>query len=154
MYVGAEVVGGGVGLLGRWWEVGVEGLVEDVVDGINLDGRHSHLSDNEEDEDGNMNYSADVNKIDPHQNERKALPGMPCCPITGLAMVEPVVAADGHTYERHAISRWFQTSNRSPLTGEMLAHSELVPNYLLLSSLGNNADAIEQEGGNAHLNNI
>ena len=47
-----------------------------------------------------------------------------------------VVAADGHTYERYAIARWFQTSNRSPLTGAIMSHANLVPNYLLLSSLG------------------
>ena len=41
-------------------------------------------------------------------------------------------------------ARWLPTSNHSPLTGEMLAHSELVPNYLLLSSLGNN-NKVESE---------
>ena len=69
---------------------------------------------------------------------------MSCCPITGLTMVELVVAADGHTYKQHAMTRWLRTSNHSPLTGEMLAHSELVPNYLILSSLGNN-DKVESE---------
>ena len=45
------------------------------------------------------------------------------------------MAADGHTYERAAIARWLTTSDKSPLTGEILAHKELVPNYMLLSSL-------------------
>jgi hypothetical protein len=52
-------------------------------------------------------------------------------------MIEPVVAADGHTYKRYAIARWLETSSRSPLPGEIFAHTKLVPNYLLLSSLGN-----------------
>ena len=69
---------------------------------------------------------------------------MSCCPITGIAMVEPVVAADRHTYEQHVMVQWLRKSNCSPLTGKMLAHSELVPNYLLLSSLGNN-DKVESE---------
>lgn len=59
--------------------------------------------------------------------------GMPSCPITGVQMIDPVVAADGNTYDRHAITKWLQTSNRSPLTREVLAHYVLVPNYLLLS---------------------
>ena len=46
-----------------------------------------------------------------------------------------VVAADGHTYERYAIARWFQTSNKSPLTGAVMSHANLVPNYMLLSSI-------------------
>ena len=55
MYVCAELVGGGVGLLRRWCEVGVEGLVEDVVDGINLDGRYTTLSEKEGEEMDGMN---------------------------------------------------------------------------------------------------
>lgn len=149
--VGAELVIGSLGLLGRWWENGLDGMIEDVVDGINLDGRHSHFSDNDEEvDDGVANEDTQdvqnplmvaknvINLTETVGNdERTALPGMPCCPITGVPMIEPVVAADGHTYERHAIARWLQTSSRSPLTGEVLAHRELVPNYLLLSSLGN-----------------
>jgi hypothetical protein len=50
-------------------------------------------------------------------------------------MRDPVVAADGHTYERGAIARWLSTSDKSPLTGSILPHKNLVPNYMLLSSL-------------------
>ncbi|KAL7529870.1 hypothetical protein ACHAXR_007027 [Thalassiosira sp. AJA248-18] len=158
VYAGAELVGGGVGLLGRWWENGVEGMVEDVVDGINLDGRYSHLLGEEEKEGGaavqnsslqdqsQQKNSIGMTEAADTQDSRRAMPGMPCCPITGLPMVEPVVASDGHTYERYAIARWLQTSNRSPLTGEVLAHPELVPNYLLLSSLGND-EAGQKEMG-------
>lgn len=57
------------------------------------------------------------------------------------AQVDPVVAADGHTYERRAISRWLRSNDTSPLTGGILLHKELVPNYLLLSScLGSDGD--------------
>ena len=65
----------------------------------------------------------------------QSLPNMPCCPITGEPMDDPVVAADGHTYERTAIARWLQSSDKSPLTGSVLPHKNLVPNYMLLSSL-------------------
>eukprot|EP01082_Thalassiosira_pseudonana_P005669 g5637.t1 g5637 contig2:957270-959428(+) len=61
VYVGAEAVGGGVALLGRWWETGVGGAMEDILDLTNLDGRYSHLSDDdeeEEDEEGDGNSGA------------------------------------------------------------------------------------------------
>lgn len=147
VHVGTELVGVSLGLLSRWWETGLDGLVEDLVDGTNLDGRHSHYSEEEEEGDENDDgEGAHVQRLLPPQpdqltetsrDERKPIPGMPCCPITGQQMIEPVVAADGHTYERYAIARWLETSSRSPLTGEIFAHTKLVPNYLLLSSLGN-----------------
>ena len=58
------------------------------------------------------------------------------CATAPFAQLMPsVVAGDGHTYERVAITRWLQTSDISPLTGSRLPHKELVPNYLLISSL-------------------
>lgn len=38
------------------------------------------------------------------------------CPITMELMTDPVVAADGHLYERGAIETWLKTHNTSPLT--------------------------------------
>ncbi|KAL9183065.1 LOW QUALITY PROTEIN: hypothetical protein ACHAXT_004852 [Thalassiosira profunda] len=143
LYVGAELALGGADRLGHWWQVGLDGMIEDVVDGVNLDGRYSHLSDDEEEEAGAENaqnplrlpmpHSAlppqpsAMSEFDPPRDDRKALPGMPSCPITGMPMIEPVVAADGHTYERHAIARWLHTSDKSPLTGEVLAHGSVGP---------------------------
>ncbi|KAL3764536.1 hypothetical protein ACHAW5_004800 [Stephanodiscus triporus] len=147
IHVGVELVGASLGLLGRWWETGLDGVVEDLVDSTNLDGRYSHFSDDEEERvENGADVGAQVQQLLPpktnhlteaSRDERKPIPGMPCCPITGQQMIEPVVAADGHTYERYAIARWLETSSRSPLTGEIFAHNKLVPNYLLLSSLGN-----------------
>ncbi|CAF1225197.1 unnamed protein product, partial [Rotaria sp. Silwood1] len=45
------------------------------------------------------------------------------------------VAADGFTYEREAITKWFETSNRSPMTNEILDNLELKPNYAIKSIL-------------------
>jgi hypothetical protein len=59
-------------------------------------------------------------------------------------MINPVVAADGHTYERSAIARWLHTSDKSPLTGAVLVHKDLVPNYMLVSSL-QEAARVEEE---------
>jgi hypothetical protein len=33
------------------------------------------------------------------------------CPITGEMMSDPVIALDGHSYERSAIEKWFKTSS-------------------------------------------
>jgi hypothetical protein len=38
------------------------------------------------------------------------------CPITHRLPVRPVVASDGHVYERSAIETWLQTKSTSPLT--------------------------------------
>eukprot|EP00928_Gymnodinium_smaydae_P029072 TRINITY_DN2199_c0_g2_i1.p1 TRINITY_DN2199_c0_g2~~TRINITY_DN2199_c0_g2_i1.p1 ORF type:complete len:681 (+),score=121.26 TRINITY_DN2199_c0_g2_i1:230-2272(+) len=51
------------------------------------------------------------------------------CPVTHDVMRDPVVSADGYTYERAAIARWFETSRKSPVTGQTLPHTELVPNH-------------------------
>ena len=39
------------------------------------------------------------------------------CPITHRLPVRPVVAEDGHMYERSAIEKWLRTKSTSPLTG-------------------------------------
>ena len=42
------------------------------------------------------------------------------CPITGEVLLDPVLAADGHTYSRAAIAKWFERRQTSPLTGAQL----------------------------------
>ena len=49
------------------------------------------------------------------------------CPITMVVMREPVVADDGHTYERSAIAEWVKRKGTSPLTRERMS-SHFVPN--------------------------
>jgi len=53
------------------------------------------------------------------------------CPITAQLMTDPVICSDGTTYEKDAITRWLQRSDKSPLTGLPLAHSTLTPNHSL-----------------------
>ena len=53
------------------------------------------------------------------------------CPITTEIMVDPVVTADGHTYERSAIVKWLLKKATSPLTGEPLAHIQLTPSHAM-----------------------
>jgi hypothetical protein len=51
------------------------------------------------------------------------------CPITHELLHDPVIAEDGHTYERAAISKWFsQGKTRSPVTNEEVTGTRLVPN--------------------------
>jgi len=53
------------------------------------------------------------------------------CPITSKIMIDPVVTADGHTYEREAISIWLEQHDSSPLTGAKLEHKNLTTNWTL-----------------------
>ena len=53
-----------------------------------------------------------------------------CCSITCELMKDPVVAGDGHTYERVAVEQWFATgAHTSPTTNERLDNLTLVPNH-------------------------
>lgn len=53
------------------------------------------------------------------------------CPITHEPLKDPVVAADGHTYERNAIQRWFAQSPRSPITNVAVPSTMVYPNRAL-----------------------
>ena len=46
-------------------------------------------------------------------------------------MKEPVIAADGHTYEKAAILDWLDRHTFSPVTGDFLIHTRVVPNVLV-----------------------
>ncbi|KAL3160947.1 hypothetical protein ABBQ38_009339 [Trebouxia sp. C0009 RCD-2024] len=58
-----------------------------------------------------------------------------CCPITKVLMTDPVIAADGYTYERAALLQRLQHSLVSPVTGNMLEHTSCVPNAAIKSLL-------------------
>eukprot|EP00210_Caulerpa_lentillifera_P006927 g6623.t1 len=51
-----------------------------------------------------------------------------CCPITFTIMEDPVIASDGHTYERRAIEQWLKNKRESPVTRQPLTSSSLIPN--------------------------
>ena len=57
------------------------------------------------------------------------------CPISYEIMNDPVIAADGQTYERKNISTWLTNSNKSPKTNEVLKSKVLQPNYALRASI-------------------
>ena len=53
------------------------------------------------------------------------------CPITQDVMEDPVVCADGHSYERAAITQWLLARDTSPCTNAPLQHKNVVPNHAL-----------------------
>ena len=55
------------------------------------------------------------------------------CPITRAVMVDPVVLADGHSYERHAIVKWLLQHNKSPKMGADLQDKHVTPNHSMRS---------------------
>ncbi len=54
------------------------------------------------------------------------------CPISREIMTDPVVAADGFTYDRASIKKWFKKSNISPMTNEEI-NTDLIINYSIRS---------------------
>ncbi|KAK0582071.1 hypothetical protein LWI29_021191 [Acer saccharum] len=58
------------------------------------------------------------------------------CPILQDVMQEPVVAADGYTYEEEALRGWLDSGHdTSPMTNLRLSHTNLVPNRALRSAI-------------------
>ena len=63
------------------------------------------------------------------------------CPITTERMRDPVIAPDGHSYEREAIERWIATRKHvgelptSPKTGLVLQNEVLFPNHALRNAI-------------------
>jgi hypothetical protein len=62
------------------------------------------------------------------------------CPISQDVFCDPVVAADGHTYEWRMISRWLNQHRTSPITNLPLYSLALVPNHHLRSQIMEWAD--------------
>jgi ankyrin repeat protein len=73
-----------------------------------------------------------------------------CCPISGAIFVDPVMAADGNTYEREMIEKWFIWNNKSPLTNEVISKI-LIPNITIKKFVG---DFLELEKINSGFNKI
>jgi U-box domain/C2 domain len=147
LFVGFDAIQGAGSILDRWWKGGIETAIGDLQYVTNWDGRFNQIvnldTDSISNDDSLIQSTPSISLTPSYRHiseDAAALPGMPCCPITGEPMIDPVVAADGHTYERYAIARWLQTSDKSPLTGSLLMHKNLVPNYMLLSSLQEVAD--------------
>ncbi|CAF1478412.1 unnamed protein product, partial [Rotaria sordida] len=57
------------------------------------------------------------------------------CPITHQLFKDPVLAEDGHTYEREAIVKWIQEHGTSPITRQLLNIDQLRPNCTIKNIL-------------------
>ena len=86
---------------------------------------------------------ASINPVDSQapQPGPVAVPVDFLCPITYELMREPVLVADGSTYEREAIEHWLKTHSTSPVTNERLAHTMIVPNNMARSLIRDFATA-------------
>ena len=59
------------------------------------------------------------------------------CTLSGEVMRDPVIAADGHTYERNRIECWLQRHGQvSPMSGTRLPNRALIPNRALRQLIG------------------
>ena len=70
------------------------------------------------------------------------------CPISHELFQDPVVAADGHTYERSKIEEWIRRKApdvRSPKTLQPLVHTLLIPNYALKKSMDEAVESLMLE---------
>jgi len=68
------------------------------------------------------------------------------CPITRDVFEDPVVAADGYTYERSAIVKWLRSSPSSPMSGLPLDHMSLTPSHTLRSAIEEWRHSLRREG--------
>jgi len=73
---------------------------------------------------------------------QKDIPPEFLCPITLEVMKDPVMAADGFTYERKSIENWLRKDRLplSPMTNKVLANKSLVPNQTLKSMIVQHLD--------------
>ena len=67
--------------------------------------------------------------------ESTGVPGSYLCPITQQIMQDPVILADGHSYERSAILQWLNKAKTSPMTGLPIEKINLIPNITLKNSI-------------------
>lgn len=80
-----------------------------------------------------------------------SLPDKYKCPITQDIMDDPVIASDGHTYERYAIEKamYIQCSRgkiRSPMTNLPLEDNKLIPNRLVKNIIDEKIEEKAKEG--------
>jgi serine/threonine protein kinase len=69
-------------------------------------------------------------------DERFSVPSHFICPIFQEIMLNPVVAADGYTYEAEALKGWMESGNdKSPITNANLSVSNTLPNRALRSAI-------------------
>jgi hypothetical protein len=79
-------------------------------------------------------------KESPNQTKKLAelleIPKDCICPFSQHLMEDPVIAADGMSYERKFIEEWFKRRKwTSPMTNKRLPHRTLIPNHQLRQTI-------------------
>jgi hypothetical protein len=59
------------------------------------------------------------------------LPNEFVCPLTKEIFYDPVMTCDGNSFERKAIELWLEKRDVSPINGEKLSATNLLPNFAL-----------------------
>lgn len=78
-------------------------------------------------------------------------------PITMEIMLEPVMAADGFTYDKDSIKSWFDRKKAvcqpltSPCTGAVLHTAEVKPNFTVKAIVESTVKTLESELAQGHL---
>lgn len=83
-----------------------------------------------------MRVSSGVSSFRVGSEEYSQIPSYFVCPIFQDIMQDPVVAADGFTYEAEALKGWLESGHdTSPMTNLTLPHNNVVPNHALRSAI-------------------
>lgn len=69
------------------------------------------------------------------------------CPLSHQLMSDPVVAADGVTYQREAINDWMRLRDVSPVTGNPLGSAVLQPDFGLRAAIAAEISKVQGAGG-------
>jgi hypothetical protein len=75
----------------------------------------------------NQDLQTQITQAQAHYKNRADIPPQFLCPILHEVMVDPVMAADGYTYEREAIETWYRQRDTSPMTNQIIPPT-LIPN--------------------------
>lgn len=92
------------------------------------DARHSKSASDDEIHSESA-FDKNDNVVDLEKNEIIDI----TCPITGEIMLDPVIIGSGHSYERIAIEKWFETHNTCPKSNEILTNKTITINFALRS---------------------
>lgn len=69
------------------------------------------------------------------------------CPLSGQLMSDPVVAADGVSYQRESITDWMRLRDVSPVTGQPLGSAVLQPNFALRAAIAAEIAKVQGSAG-------
>ena len=95
-------------------------------------------SDSDENDDDDEEEEEEEEEVPPPQGGEEVEISFPLkapenplvCPFTGAVMKEPVILADGHTYEKVVVEKYLEDHDESPRTGEKLKHKSILPNLM------------------------